>query len=358
VLVADGPIGARRQLVLSKIGEVYASGGTNISSGLDLGYQEAHGQQISKDAVRIVMLLSDGHANAGDTSPDGLAERSARAFQDGIQTSSFGLGADFDAPLMSSFADRGAGGYYYLADSSQIGPALERELDARLVPAAQAVEVRVRLRPDVVPTKVFGSRELDDREAWRVRQQEIATDKNVAHHDGIAQDRQTDAAGGMRFFMPAFARADRHAMMITLQLPAGVGERAIASVEVKYKDRIAHQNVTDEIPVRVRYAASDAESADSTSADVEKAVQAFTAGDVILAAAAAVDRGDRAGAAQMLNEQADILKAASTTLGEPSLQDDGVRLARLAGAVSGDGAVQDAVPLAVLLRGTGYGYLQ
>ena len=47
--------------------------------------------------------------------------------RDGIQTSSFGLGTDFDAALMSRIADRGAGGYYYLADSSQITPALRSQ---------------------------------------------------------------------------------------------------------------------------------------------------------------------------------------------------------------------------------------
>ena len=32
------------------------------------------------------MLLSDGHANGGDTDPQHLAQRAADAFQDGVQT--------------------------------------------------------------------------------------------------------------------------------------------------------------------------------------------------------------------------------------------------------------------------------
>src|SRR5580700_3580556 len=206
VLVGDGPIGPRRNQVLARIEEVRADGGTNMSSGLDLGYAQAHAASVSDDAVRVLMLLSDGHANAGDTDPSRLAERANRAFQDGIQTSAFGLGTDFDAALMSHIADRGAGGYYYLADSSQIAPALARELDARLRPVATAIEMRVRLRPDVSATKVFGSRELTEAEALAVRAQEVAVDRGEKKR-GIASDRETDASGGMRFFIPAFARA-------------------------------------------------------------------------------------------------------------------------------------------------------
>ena len=358
LLVPDGPVGPRRAAILSKIHDVHADGGTNISSGLDLGYAQAHSASIGDGATRIVMLLSDGHANAGDTNPQSLAGRSARAFQDGIQTSSFGLGADYDAPLMSSFADRGAGGYYYLADSTQISGALERELDERIFPVAQALEIRVRLRPDIIATKVFGSRQLSDIEALHVRQQEVAVDGQAEHKDDIARDRQTDAQGGMRFFIPAFARADHDSMLLTVQLPPGVGERAIGSVELKYKDRLAHRNVTQELPVHIQYAESDGDSAASTNVSVEKTVQIFGAGDAILNAADFVDRGDRASASRLLDERADILKQASTDLNAPALMDEGVRLARLASAVSGTDSIQDVVPLAIMLRGSGYGSLK
>ena len=75
-------------------------------------------------------------------------------------------------------------------------------------------------------------------------------------------------------------------------------------------------------------------------------------------AADLIDRGDRNGAARLLNERAEILKAASTRLGEPTFTEDGLRLARLSGAVLGTGQVEDAVPLALMLRGSSYGYLR
>jgi Ca-activated chloride channel family protein len=355
VLVGDAAIGARRQQVRQRIEAVEAEGGTNISAGLDLGYAQAHAPGVPAEAVRVVMLLSDGHANAGDTDPTGLAGRAARAFQEGVQTSSFGLGGDFDAALMSGIADRGAGGYYYLADSSQIAPALAREIDARVRPVATAVELRVRLRPDVAATKVFGSHELSVSDAAAVRAQEIAID-HQEKRSGVASDRDTDAVGGMRFFIPAFAPADRHATMVTLQLPPGVGERAIASVEVRYKDRLLKSNVTRELPVKVRFAASDAESAATEDKGIERMAQAFAAGEAILDAAARVDAGDRWGAARLLDERAEVLRRASALLGDPRLSEDGARVARLSQAIGGQAPVGDALALAVMLRGSGYGY--
>jgi Ca-activated chloride channel family protein len=354
-VVKEGVIGPRRRAVLDRIAGVVADGGTNLSAGLDLAYKMATSGDASDDVVKVVMLLSDGQANQGDADPQSLAARSARAFDQSVQTSAFGLGDSFDAPLLSSIAERGAGGYYYLADASQIAPAFARELDARLVPAALAVEVRVRLRPEVAATRVYGSRVLDDREAAHVRAQEVSADAQAERRHGIKRDRQHDAGGGMRFFMPSFARDDRHALLLALQLPPGVGERAIGSVEVRYKDRLLARNITKEIPLRIRYGHGDAESAATIDSSVLRTVQAFAAGDAILAAAGRVDAGDRPGASRLLGERAELLKRAAHDLAEPRFKEDGQRMARLASAVTG---VSDPLALAVLLRGSGSGYLQ
>jgi Ca-activated chloride channel family protein len=322
VLVPDGPIGPRRAMALEKIKSVVAGGGTNISAGLEASYGEARSKSIHPDAVKIVMLLSHGPATSGETSLPKLWALSEHAFQDGVQTSSFGLGTAFDVPLLSGIADRGAGGYYSLVDSTQIAGALGRELEARLLPTAQDVEVRVRLSPDVAPVKVFGSR-------------------------------------GLCFFMPSFSRADRHAILLTVKVPAGVDERAIASVEVRYNDRLRKKNVTEEMPLKVKFATSDAESSKTAVPSVAATAQAFAAGETLLDAAQHIGAGHPRGtAAAVLGERAQLLKSASVELSEPRLNEDVVRVARLADAVDGAMPVSDPVPLAVLLRGAGYGYLR
>jgi Ca-activated chloride channel family protein len=63
---------------ITGIASIAAGGGTNMSSGLDLAH-ELLASARQQDREARILLLSDGHANQGDASPDGLARRSARA---------------------------------------------------------------------------------------------------------------------------------------------------------------------------------------------------------------------------------------------------------------------------------------
>jgi Ca-activated chloride channel family protein len=358
VKVADGPAGARRAEIHKAIDEVQATGGTNIGEGLRLGYAQARSKAIPADAVRVVMLLSDGRANGGVTDPVRLARFALDAFQDGIQTSTFGLGADYDGALMSAIASDGAGGYYYLRDAEQIAPALATELEKRVDPVATAVEVRVRLKKDVELTRVYGSRRLTESEAARVRAVEVAADQQAEKRDKIKKDREDDPQGGMRFFIPAFARDDSHAMLLGLRVPKGAGKRDVAFVELKYKDRIGKKNVTEEMSVSVAFADSDADSAASADASVARTVQGFAAGETLMEAAVRLSRGDRTGASAILGEREQILRQAAQTLGEPGLVRDAERLARLRAHTGQPTGVGDPLVLAMLLETAGRSHLR
>jgi Ca-activated chloride channel family protein len=351
VVVPDGPVGARREQIKKTISEIKEGGGTNIGAGLELGYQQAHSKGIPEDAVKVVMLLSDGRANEGIVRQGQLAKLALDAFQDGIQTSSFGLGTDYDGPLMSAIGADGAGGYYYLRDSEQIAPALTAELDKRLDPVATAVEVRVRLRPEAQLLKVYGSRRLNEAEAAVVRTQEVAADKQAQQRDKIKENRATDQEGGMRFFLPAFARDDSHAMLLKLRLPEGVGSRPVALIEIKYKDRLAKKNASEEFPLTLAYATSDAESGGSVDPSVARTIQGFLAGEALAQASTLVAQGNRAEAAQMLAEREGILREAAASLREPLFLRDADRLARMQSQVRGKGeGAGDPLVLAMLLE--------
>lgn len=350
VKVPDGPVGARREAIKKTIGDIREGGGTNIGQGLQLGYAQASSKTIPDDAVRVVLLLSDGRANVGITAQDKLAKLALDAFQKGVQTSSFGLGSDYDGALMSSIGAEGAGGYYYLRDAAQIAPALTTEIDKRLDPVATAVEVRVRLKKDVDLLRVYGSRRLTGAEAARVRAQEVAADTQAEKRDHIAKDRQDDTEGGMRFFIPAFARDDSHALLLQLALPAGAGSKPLAQVEIKYKDRITKKNVADELPITATYADSDAASGASIDASVARTAQGFAAGETLADAAARIARGDRAGAVAALTEREQILRQAAETLKEPLFLKDVDRLARLREHAGSSSGLGEPLVLALLLE--------
>ena len=358
VLVPDGAVGARRAWIKETIAGIKEDGGTNIGEGLRLGYAQAALPTIPEDAVRVVFLVSDGHANFGIKSSDSLSRLALDAFQKGIQTSSFGLGSDYDGALMSAIAGDGSGGYYYLRDPDQIAPALSTELDRRLDPVATTVEVRVRLKKDVDLLRVYGSRRLDEGESQRVRAAEIAADAQAAARDHIKQDRQEDSEGGMRFFIPAFARDDAHALLFKLNVPAGVGRRAVAGIELKYKDRLAKKNVIEEVPIQIAFADGDAASAASIDASVARTVQGFAAGEALSEASWRIANGDRTGAAALLTEREAILRAAADTLHEPLFLRDADRLARLRASTGTSSGTGDPLVLAMLLETAGRSHLR
>lgn len=350
VKIVDGPVGSRRESIKKTISEIKEGGGTNISRGLELGYEQAQTKSIPSDAVKVVLLLSDGRANSGILTSDGVSKLALDAFQNGIQTSTFGLGAEYDGALMSAIAEDGAGGYYYLRDADQIAPALSTEMDKRLDPAATAVEVRVRLKKGFDLLKVYGSRRLSAVEAQRVRAQEVAADQQAAQRDNIKQDRKDDVEGGMRFFFPAFAANDSHSLLFQLRAGAGVGKAPLALVELRYKDRISKKNVTEEFPVEISWADSDAASGATIDPSVAKTVQGFAAGEALAIAATKVSRGDRQGAIALLTERETILREAAKTLDEPLFLKDADRLARMRAHAGTNTGMGDPLLCALVLE--------
>lgn len=352
VLVPMTKVGPKRDAIKKTISEISEGGGTNIGEGLTLGYGELK-KVAGGDGVKVAMLLSDGRANEGVTNRGALAGMALGAFQDGVQTSAFGLGTDYDGPLMSQIANDGAGGYYYLRDPAQIPASLTTELEKRLDPVATAVEVRVRLKPEVELLNVYGSRRLNNDEAARIRTIEVTQDQQSEKRDKIKANRHEDTQGGMRFFIPAFARSDAHSILLKLRLPEGVGTRDVAQIEVKYKDRLLKKNVSEELPLKLAYADSDAESAKSIDRQVLRTVQAFAAGEALMKASRLVADRNTQQAIDLLGEREGLLEHAAATLGEPLFVEDARRLARLRLLMAGKTKLSDPLVLAMVSETAG-----
>ena len=132
------------------VAAIQASGSTNMSSGLDLGInviEDGRGRDVER--VPHVILISDGLANQGDPSPDGLKRRARRAAQGEYMLSTVGVGADFNEYLMTAIADAGTGNYYYLRDTENLGTVFAREFDAARATVATGLAVQIEPAPGV-----------------------------------------------------------------------------------------------------------------------------------------------------------------------------------------------------------------
>jgi len=148
-LEAAGP--AARERWLARVSGLRANGGTHMASGLDRAHALlAHATRAGR-APRVI-LLSDGHANQGDHSLDGLRGRAHRAVEAEYVLSAVGLGHGFDEALMSALADAGTGNFYYLPDpgrASRLTGVFADEFAAARESVARAVSVHLAPQPGV-----------------------------------------------------------------------------------------------------------------------------------------------------------------------------------------------------------------
>ncbi|MDJ0828325.1 MAG: VWA domain-containing protein [Desulfobacterales bacterium] len=135
---------SNHQRLLDLIGGLPASGGTNLSAGLDRGLKLLLKDRNTERPGRVV-LVSDGLANRGITGPQALATMATVAQEADFAVSTVGVGTDFNEQLMSLIADSGGGYYYYLENPADFATAFQNELYASQTSVATALELRIPL---------------------------------------------------------------------------------------------------------------------------------------------------------------------------------------------------------------------
>jgi len=114
VLECQPATAAARAQALHALGRIEARGSTNLAEGWFTGARALGGHpgaeatagpaESPSDRVRRVLLLTDGLANQGVVDPRELRDAAARLREQGVTTSTFGLGSDFDEELLASLA--------------------------------------------------------------------------------------------------------------------------------------------------------------------------------------------------------------------------------------------------------------
>lgn len=104
--------------------------------------------------VKRVLLLTDGLANRGVVEPSDLAAAAEALRAEGITTSTFGLGADFDEALLSRLASAGGGHFYFIEQPGQIPDFFMSELGDALDVVAREAVFEITCTPGAEPTLV------------------------------------------------------------------------------------------------------------------------------------------------------------------------------------------------------------
>ena len=111
---------------------------------------------IDRDRVNRVLLLSDGQANVGPSSPGALAELGGSLIKEGISVSTIGLGSGYNEDLMFKLADRSDGNHEFAENGVDLVRIFDAEFGEILSVVAQEVLVKVQCSDGVRPVRVLG----------------------------------------------------------------------------------------------------------------------------------------------------------------------------------------------------------
>ncbi len=144
-----------------------AGGSTAMASGIELAYQQAvkalDGQSLSR-----VVILSDGDANVGQTSPTGILELISRHVKEGVTVTTVGFGmGNYKDDVMEQFANKGNGNHYYVDSLFEAKRIFQTELGGTLEVIAKDVKLQVDFDPaQVLRYRLVGyeNRDIADRD--------------------------------------------------------------------------------------------------------------------------------------------------------------------------------------------------
>lgn len=128
--------------VQSAINELQPGGMTALYGGLDLGIQQAQEKLLDNN---LVLLLSDGKANVGETDLEIVGQLAREAAKTGLAVSTLGVGRDYNEALMTEIATQGRGRFYHIQSPDQILRYLSGELGEAANMAARDVQIHIRL---------------------------------------------------------------------------------------------------------------------------------------------------------------------------------------------------------------------
>lgn len=144
-----------------RIESVIARSSTDLSGGYLLGLAQA--ERHSSPTGSSLLLLSDGHANAGITDPARLGPLAAAGRSKGTTTVTIGLGDGYDETLLSELAAQGQGSHRFAFTPDDAVAAVSEEAGDLLSKAI--VNAFLRIKPDL-PGLIDGIGTLHDVPRW------------------------------------------------------------------------------------------------------------------------------------------------------------------------------------------------
>lgn len=220
------------------IERIDAGGNTALFAGVSKGAHEID-KFLDPNRVNRIILLSDGLANVGPSSPAELGRLGASLAKEGISVTTIGLGLGYNEDLMTQLAGMSDGNHAFVENADDLARIFNSEFGDVLAVVAQQVEVKIQCAPGVRPVRVLG--------------------------------RDADIVGGaVHTNLNQLYSEQEKFVLLEVEVPAGeVGrEQLLASVEVSYTNMATRGRDTLSGTAVVSFSASDEAVVDATDEKV------------------------------------------------------------------------------------------
>ena len=248
--------------VIAKIRGIGVGGSTALFAGVSKGVAEVR-KFLDKEYVNRVILLSDGLANIGPSSPGELANFGESLVKENISVSTFGLGLGYNEDLMAGLASNSGGNHLFVEDAESLAKVFRQEFDDVLSVVAQEVDIEVTIPEGIRPVRVLGN------------------DSDIAGQKILTRLAQV------------YSEQQRY-VLVEVEVPASeVGtKRELATVSVAYANMATKQGDKLSGSTKVTFSDSDSEVSGSVNKDVMADVVTLVSSEQTKLATKYLDEGD------------------------------------------------------------------
>ena len=286
VLHPAGRLGNDRGAIERAVAKLRADGTTALYAGVKEGGEQVK-EHRSDMKVNRVVLLSDGLANVGPSSPWELAELGRELASRGISVSTIGLGLDYNEDLMQRLAAASDGNHVFVERPSDLAEIFDREFGDALSIAARDITITIECKAGFKPKRVLG------------READISGSKVTLKLNQLQAENERYVV--VELDPPASA--------------AGASEDEIASVDVDYLSLDSGSRAAAQATVKARFTDDAKEAEASINKGVMSQVTEQIATENSERAVELRDKGDIMAARKVLHDNAAYLGRQKKVLG-------------------------------------------
>lgn len=138
-----------------RIRQIRSGGNTALFGGVSQGAAEIR-KNLGGNYVHRIILLSDGLANVGPSSPEDLGRLGVALIKESISVTTVGVGTDYNEDLMTRLSQNSDGNTYFVESSRDLPRIFTAELGDVLSVVAKKVHVIIECPGGVKPLNIIG----------------------------------------------------------------------------------------------------------------------------------------------------------------------------------------------------------